>query len=197
MKYNIAIAGGIGSGKSTIIKAMQLYLPNIQYFSLDDIVDEMWRTHEWQQQMIHEFGHSNRKTISSLVFNDSSIKEQVYKMSQSYLDSKVKKILTRETFKIVEFPILFEQQMDHMFDLVIHITAPEQMRIDRAMKRDNRTIESVKAIMDHQWPDSEKSALSDIVVYNDGENTVETIVKELSHTIFSSIIEPYKYTVTI
>lgn len=197
MKYNIAVTGGIGSGKSTIINQLKIQFPNIVYYSIDELVDEMWRNHSWQQQMINEFGHSNRRMISALVFESPDVKQYVYDLSQTYLKDELQKIVEAPFFKIVEFPILFEQNMQHMFDLIVHVTAEADIRIKRATKRDNRTIESVLAIMNNQMSDFDKNSMSDIVVVNDEFFTVETVVKNLAQAIFEHIICKHDKTVVI
>ncbi|MEZ4986429.1 MAG: dephospho-CoA kinase [Saprospiraceae bacterium] len=43
-------------------------------------------------------------------------------------------------------------------DTVIVVTAPEAMRIQRVMQRDHTSESQVRARMDKQWPEEEKSA---------------------------------------
>ena len=69
-------------------------------------------------------------------------------------------------YVIKEAAILFENGSYKNYDYIITVTAPEKTRIDRVLKRDNASIEKVKAIMKNQWQDDEKVRLSDFVIVN-------------------------------
>ena len=66
------------------------------------------------------------------------------------------------------------------------ITAPQEIRIERAMKRDNIARESVLNRIENQLPEAEKIKLSDFVVHNmDLQSTftqIDQILKILAKT---------------
>jgi dephospho-CoA kinase len=66
------------------------------------------------------------------------------------------------------------------------ITAPDDVRIERAMKRDNSTKESVLARIKNQLPEADKIKLSDFVVENTNLETtllkIDEILKILAKT---------------
>jgi len=67
---------------------------------------------------------------------------------------------------IKEVAILFETKSQHLFDFIITITAPLEIRIQRVMERDQKTKKEVQAIIDKQLPDSEKIIQSNFVINN-------------------------------
>ena len=87
-------------------------------------------------------------------------------------------------FVIKEVAILFETKGNLSCDKVILITAPQEIRIERAMKRDNVDRESILKRIQNQLPEEEKIQKSDFVVYNiELQNTfkeVDQILKILS-----------------
>ena len=78
-------------------------------------------------------------------------------------------------FIIKEVAILFETGGNKQCDKVILITAPEELRIERAMKRDNLTKNDILVRINNQLPDSKKKELSDFVV--DNINLNDTFLK--------------------
>jgi dephospho-CoA kinase len=72
-----------------------------------------------------------------------------------------------------------------MLDKMITVFAPKEVRIERVMKRDNRTAAEVEARVNNQMPDSEKVKLADFVIYNDGSQSliqqIYTIHQKLIH----------------
>lgn len=61
-------------------------------------------------------------------------------------------------------------------DYVILVTAPENIRIERVMKRDNLSYEQVKNRMKNMWSDIEKEKLTDFLIPNDGVNNILKLV---------------------
>ncbi|GAA6765281.1 hypothetical protein AAFH68_12160 [Flavobacterium sp. CGRL1] len=56
-------------------------------------------------------------------------------------------------FVVYEAAILFESGKYKEFDYIVTVTAPEDVRIERVMKRDNSTREQVLSRMKMQWND--------------------------------------------
>ena len=67
---------------------------------------------------------------------------------------------------IKESAILFESKANENCDLVILITAPEDIRIQRVMARDNSSFEEVKKRINNQMSDKIKEKKSDYVINN-------------------------------
>ncbi len=67
---------------------------------------------------------------------------------------------------VKEVAILFETGGNTECDKVILVTAPEDVKINRVMKRDNVSREEILKRMKNQLSDAEKSMKSDYVVTN-------------------------------
>ena len=59
-------------------------------------------------------------------------------------------------YVISEAAILFENGSYKKYDFIITVTAPENIRLQRVIKRDNSNKQKVEAIMANQWSDQEK-----------------------------------------
>lgn len=88
---------------------------------------------------------------------------------------------------ILESAILFESAIYKDMDFNILVTAPEHIRIERVIKRNNILRDKVEQCIKNQWPDDKKSYLSDFEISNidlvDSEQDVLKIMKIL--TIYS------------
>ena len=68
----------------------------------------------------------------------------------------------------MECAILYESGFENTVDKVIAVSAPWNVRLCRAMKRDAAREEQIRKRMEHQLPDEELCARADFVVRNDG-----------------------------
>ncbi|MCF8344981.1 MAG: dephospho-CoA kinase, partial [Bacteroidales bacterium] len=59
-----------------------------------------------------------------------------------------------------------------MFDKIIAVSAPEEVRIKRLVKRDQSEAESLRRRMRFQLSEKERNSKSDFVIYNDGEQLI-------------------------
>ena len=73
---------------------------------------------------------------------------------------------------------MFETGGDLDCDLVITVTAPLEIRLERLLKRDKTTSRKIKAIMKNQWDDAERMKGSHYVIENlDLENTKKEVAR--------------------
>ena len=70
-------------------------------------------------------------------------------------------------YVLKESAILFESGSYKQCDLIILVTAPKTLRIERVLIRDNTTKDKIMAIMDNQLPDTELIERSDFIILND------------------------------
>ncbi len=188
----IGLTGGIGSGKSTV--ANYIASKGIPVYIADDEAKRLMELDEAKQKIQSLFSESifnkdqtlNRKRIAELVFNNPSklqkLNAVVHPLVHQHFKNWVKE---HENFPFVikEVAILFETGGNKQCDKVILITAPEDLRIERACNRDNVDRETVLNRMKNQLPEAEKELLSDYVIHNiDLKQTfkeVDVILKKL------------------
>lgn len=160
----IAITGGIGSGKSSVIESLKSFLPYYEYFSFDSAVAEMYEKDEkWKALLYDTLGTYDKVKISTMAFNNESLRQMLMRESKDTLFEKVNTWLKNPDC-IIEFPLLFEADAEKLFDESILITAPIFVRAQRAAKRDGKTEDEMKIIIGKQMSDSEKIARASLVV---------------------------------
>jgi dephospho-CoA kinase len=188
----IGLTGGIGSGKSTV--ANYIASKGIPVYIADDEAKRLMELDEAKQKIQSLFSESifnkdqtlNRKRIAELVFNNPSKLQELNAVVHPLVHQHFKNwVKEHENFPFVikEVAILFETGGNKQCDKVILITAPEDLRIERACNRDNVDRETVLNRMKNQLPETEKELLSDYVIHNiDLKQTfkeVDVILKKL------------------
>ncbi len=180
----IGLTGGIGSGKSTVARMFMAY--GIPVYIADDEAKKIMESDEIIKQVISTFGKDiisngkiNRVKLADIVFNDTEKLTQLNKIVHPAVQKHFTDWLKiRETipFVIKEAAILFETGGHKQCDKVITVVAPQQVRIERVVARDNSDQESVLKRMNNQWSDEKKILLSDFVIENiDLEKTKEQV----------------------
>jgi dephospho-CoA kinase len=189
----IGLTGGIGSGKSIV--ATYIASKGIPVYIADDEAKKLMNSKRvstkiqaiFLENILDENGNLNRKKIAAIVFNSpeklSELNTIVHPEVKNHFTKWLKKH-KNAPFVIKEVAILFETGGNTACDKVILITAPQEIRIERAMKRDNLDRESILKRIQNQLPEEEKIQKSDFVVYNiELQNTfkeVDQILKILS-----------------
>ncbi|GAA4302870.1 dephospho-CoA kinase [Aestuariibaculum suncheonense] len=170
----VGLTGGIGSGKTTVAKAFEalgipVYIADLEAKKLM-VTSEVIKT-----KLVELFGEEvyldnelNKPFIANIIFNDKTYLQKmnaiVHPEVHKHFDAW--KLKQKAPYVIKEVAILFENGGNKQCDLVITVTAPLELRIERLLKRDNTTKEKIEAIMKNQWSDEDKIALSDFVVNN-------------------------------
>lgn len=189
----IGLTGGIGSGKSTIAnyiasKGIPVYIADEEAKKLMELPEVIASVNAiFEENVLDEFGKLDRKRISDLVFNSptqlTQLNNIVHPLVKNHFIEWLK-IHSNAPFIIKEVAILFETGGDKACDKIILVTAPEEIRIERAMKRDNTSKETIVRRMNNQLPESEKITKSDFIIHNTDLNKtfiqVDEILKILS-----------------
>mgnify|MGYP003407117333 CR=1 FL=1 len=189
----IGLTGGIGSGKSTIAnyiasKGIPVYIADEEAKKLMQLPEVIASVNAiFEENVLDEFGKLDRKKIADLVFNSptqlTQLNNIVHPLVKNHFIEWLK-IHSNAPFVIKEVAILFETGGDKACDKVIVVTAPEEIRIERAMKRDNTSKETIVRRMNNQLPESEKITKSDFIIHNTDLNKtfiqVDEILKILS-----------------
>ena len=180
MTITVGITGGIGSGKSTVCEIFRVL--GITVFEADKVARNLMNENsvirqnlvEWFGNEIYSENQLNRKLLAEHIFNDDSLLNKVNSLVHPIVREEFKKWKNSQNtvYSVYEAAILFESGFYKLMDFTILITAPEQIRINRVMKRDNLSPDQVVARIKNQWPDDEKRKLATTVIINDNKNLI-------------------------
>lgn len=158
----IAITGGIGSGKSTTLKAFASL--GAAVLSSDAVVHELLEDGVTRQQVANslglkalEPGAGGRRRLAVAVFGDEGqmkrLTDILYpRVREEMLAWAARPPAADAPLAVIEVPMLFEAGMEGLFDAVVLVTAPEELRRRRA---GGDTFDSRAA---RQLPESEKQS---------------------------------------
>ena len=171
----IAVTGGIGSGKSTVIDIISRegYKP----VSLDKVYSELLDNPEFVREVCKITGTLpieingkvalDRKAVADKVFSDKKALEKL----NEFTHKKVIKTAFEEggDDAFYEVPLLFEGGYEKLFDKVIVLMRDKNKRLESAALRDGVSVEKEKKRAENQY-DYENNDLSlHIVIVNDGD----------------------------
>ena len=170
----IGLTGGIGSGKSTIASYFKSL--GIPVYIADDASRNVTALPKVRKQIKNQFGADvfngsglNRQKLAQLVFSDPEKLKQLNAIIHPAVKADFDLWLTQHAnapIVIKEAAILFESGSYKNCDAIITITAPEEIRIARVIKRDGVTRDEVLRRIANQWTDAQRIAKSDYVIDN-------------------------------
>lgn len=193
MTLRVGITGGIGSGKTTVARIFGVL--GIPVYFADDAARRIMNEDEALKKLIiKNFGDAsyiegklNREYLASIVFQD--------KKKLAALNALVHPATIRNSnlwmknqsglYAIREAALIFESGVQGQLDYIIGVSAPVELRIDRAMQRDKITREQVLERMDRQINETIKMKLCDFVIVNDTKKPVIPQVLKLHEKLLS------------
>ena len=173
----IGITGGIGSGKTTASRIIKNL--GVPVFASDEVGRiELNSNKKLIKKVIKAFGEEmyfsdgklDRERMANLVFSNPKALEKLSSLVHPVVEKKFVewcKKHEKKPYVLKEAAILFETGGYHDLDKVIHVFAPREQRIERVIKRDNTTKESVEKRIRFQYSDEERNRLADYIIMNE------------------------------
>ena len=191
----VGLTGGIGSGKSTVSKI--LISKGFSVYNSDNRAKWLMNNNDnLKSNIISIFGNKvyikgslNRKYLSAKVFNDSLKLKALNNLVHPLVAKDFKNWLLNQKskdFVFKEAAILIESGAYKEMDKIIVVSCPENIRLERVLKRDGNSPELVKKRMQNQISETEKINHADFVVKNNGNESdlvleVEFVISELKN----------------
>ena len=171
----VALTGGIGSGKSTVGQIFE-DLGAIVTDSDQLARDVVERGTHGFDQIIAAFGDEvlkngdlNRAALGELVFKDPAKRKQLEQITHPLIRKAFSKIVESskgDSIVVNQIPLLVESNHDYKFDHVITISASEDVRIERLLKR-GMNLNQIKQRLQAQATDAQREQISDSIIRND------------------------------
>lgn len=191
----IGLTGGIGSGKTTVAQIFEVLAIPV-YYADQAARDLMNQDPELKKQIISAFGPEvykegelNRTYLGSMVFSDAEklvlLNEMVHPVTLRDAETWMQNQKT--LYAIKEAALIFEAGLEKFFDYIIGVTAPESLRLERVMTRDQTSAEKVKQRMRQQMDEDEKISRCDYVIVNDGKQVILPQVLKIHEALLAKI----------
>lgn len=176
----IGLTGGIGSGKSTVARVFELL--GIPVYYADDRARHLMNEDPELKTAIRDaFGENayragelDRKYLASVVFNNREKLEQLNALTHPVTIRDAEQWMRQQhtPYIIKEAALLFESGATASLDKVIGVYAPQHLRVQRVMRRDNLPVEEIMKRISRQLDEEMKMKLCDYVITNNDQELV-------------------------
>ncbi len=191
----IGLTGGIGSGKSTVADLFRTL--GIPVYESDLRAKLLMQSNAHvRHELITLFGTEaynqdqalNRKWIADQVFSNPALLKQLNEIVhpavfQDLIDWANEPSQQKAPYLLQESALLFEENLAKRMTAVVLVVAPEEIRIERVIKRDQITRSEVINRIKNQLPDDQKIPGADYIIYNDGERSLIDQVMDIDRMI--------------
>lgn len=146
----ISIVGLSGSGKSLIARTLESYNSHIMHVDIDKIGHSSHHDPIVKQKLINTFGEDiltngeiDRKKLGKIVFNSKEAMQQLEDITWSFMEQQIDEIINNNPNKIIllDWLLLPRTKFFYASDIRLLVTAPQEIRMERAIKRDGITKE--------------------------------------------------------
>ena len=184
----IALIGKVAAGKSTVLDVFKSYGADI--FICDNYISDLYETKEIADKIAKLFSLNFKDKVDKkvlrqyLVQNPKDIKKLqsfIYpivseKVSNFFKHSKAK-------FAVCEAPLLFEANMEEMFDEIIAVDIDEKVQLERLMQRNPDTAKFLKQLSDRNNSFEKNKKKANIVLSNNASqaeliNETKSVINE-------------------
>lgn len=184
MPLTIGLTGGIAAGKSEALAAFERL--GAATISSDAVVHELLDgepllgrlTERWGEAIAPD-GRVDRTKIGEIVFADPEqlkwLETQIHPLVGKRIGSWLASLGGDVEVAVVEVPLLFESEMEPVFDTTVAVVTSDDVRRARAEARGHALVGEREA---RQLDQSEKAARAEHVVENDG--SLEDLERRLS-----------------
>ena len=189
----VGVTGGIGSGKTTVCQIFEHL--NVPIYYADSRAKELMASNsDLKAAIIKSFGEDsytngqlNRPYLAKLVFTSPEKLALLNSLVHPAVANDFERWLEENDtvpYVLKEAAILFESGAYQDVNTSVLVIAPEDVRLQRVMKRDGSSKEEVLQRMKNQWTQERKDKLADHIINNDGTQLLIPQVLEL-HQKFS------------
>lgn len=198
----IGIVGGVGSGKSSVAKALadRVAVAIIDADKLGHLALELPAVKESLRRRFGDAifapdGMVIRSQLAKRVFGDDASAVAARKDLEAIThpeigrlaDERIAEIRRENAVRwiVLDAALLLEAAWSRHCDLIAFIDVPEEMRIDRVMRNRKWSREEWERREASQWPVAKKRAAADVVISNAGEvqGAAAELHKELEHRL--------------
>lgn len=176
----VGITGGIGSGKSVICQVFStLGIPvfnadKAARFLMENDPSLVLSISRLLGAEVYRDGRLDRARVSSIIFSKPHLLEQLNALVHPATIRYSRQWLSQQSapYAIKEAAIFFETGSYTEMDVMVGVYAPEELRIQRAMRRGHLGREQVLAIVSKQMNEVEKMKRCNYVIANDEDTAV-------------------------
>ena len=175
----VGLTGGIGSGKSTVAKALQA--KGIMLVDADQIARDVVQPGELALKEVAEAfgndilladGNLDRAALKKRIFSDPLAKTQLEGILHPRIRQRILERLDEATdtaYVVADIPLLVESNYPQYFDRVVVVDCPEETQLARVLSRDEMNEAQILNIMASQATRQDRKAAATDIIDNSGD----------------------------
>ena len=178
----VGLTGNIASGKSIVQSYMEKKgIPVIDADWIchrlmeenEEVIEKVTKLFEGQDIFLED-GRLGRHKIGLIVFSDPEKMEALEEILHPLVEEKIKQFFdeNEEEVVVASVPLLFETNMQNMFDRTILVCADKKIRLQRLMTRRGYPLEHAIERINAQVSQEEKRNMADFIIENNN-NLIE------------------------
>lgn len=177
MSFILGITGSIATGKSTVVNIFKQY--GFSVVDADIIAREVVEPNTaGLKKVVETFGSSvlcsdgslSRKQLGQIIFSDTKKRQALNALLAPFLQEaiieQIKRASAVSSLVIADIPLLYEAGYDKYMDQVAVVYIPEDLQVQRLMKRDRITKKEAQKKVASQLSIEEKKKRADIIFDN-------------------------------
>lgn len=145
--FLIGLTGGIAAGKSTVAslwESLGATVIDADVLARDALAPDsagLKAVAEAFPGVVDASGELDRKNLAAIVFSDEAKRKQLEAIVHPIVQSEAKRQMSEASSKIVVYvvPLLVEAGVNHPFDAVVTVEAPEKEQVARMVKHRGMT----------------------------------------------------------
>jgi dephospho-CoA kinase len=183
--YLVGLTGGIAAGKSTVagrwvelgareidadVIAREVVLPGSK--GLEAVIER------FGQAYLREDGSLDRSALGALVFTDEHARKDLEAILHPLVKARTAELIANATEDIVIYtvPLLVEANVDHDFDYIVTVEAPENERVERLVATRGMTREQATARIRAQASAAERANHADCIL--NSNQPLQALIKQ-------------------
>lgn len=178
----VAVTGGIGCGQTTVCKFLEEMGAKVIQADLvakretesnEEIKEELKKY--FGSRIFYRDGKFNRKILAKIAFSDEAKTERlnriVHPRMVAQIISEIEEARESQKYQIilVDAALIYELNLEHMFDAVVVVSSKMNHRLERIKKRNNFSEAEIMSRINKQIPIEDKMQWADFLIENNDD----------------------------
>ena len=177
----VGITGSLASGKSTATKILSAVKG--PFFSADAVVKKLYKKNKFKKIIIKNFNLKNslniKKLLKEKIIEDKSNIKKLEKIIHPLVRKEMQKFIKKnkkKKFIFLEIPLLIENNLTNIFDVIFYIKAKKSIRLKRFKLKGGKK-STFSFLNSKQLSDAKKAKYCDHIIVN--EKDIKILKKNL------------------
>ncbi len=176
----VGLTGSIASGKSTVaamFKELGACIIDADQLAREVVLpgEPAWQDirRRFGNDVLLEDGNINRPKLAEIIFSNDQAREELNRIVHPRVFDLIRQRIGQAREQscpliLVDVPLLYENKRQDMYEQVIVVYVPQEIQLERLMKRNGLTEEQAMLRIASQMRPEEKKELADFIIDNSG-----------------------------